>query len=221
MNIRTPNGIMNKYIGFFNQQYNLSAILQMGLQAQSFLNATAIFYRHLAPILSHWSYVYDAPITIKKFFITEVSTQSKRYFFLSDGQTKQLLNSDNSSDFKDTIRSLFALYREALNAVNTPLYQLFCFYKIIEGFYSMRSSRPIIKLNEIMPANFIHAGKKFTWVKKYVNDNFRTSFAHFNLQSGNLIQSPDEFDYISAVLDIIPECKYIAHEMISALHELK
>lgn len=142
---------------------------------------------------------------------------------LSD-ETEKPLNISTKSQLTEEQKSLLALYREALNSITVPFYQLFCFYRIIEGVYKIRGKlalkgQKITRPEERLPQEyeqFIHAGKKFSEVRRIIEDEFRDALAHFSLEEkGILSRSPDNLSDWYDCLIISPELRYITRKLIS------
>lgn len=117
---------------------------------------------------------------------------------------------------------MLGLYREALNSINSPLYQLFCYFKIMDGFGHIQADRISKKLSnivveEIMPPGHKYSGKRFNYIKNQINKDFRTAFAHFNLNQDSIDQSPDDMKYIYEAIFTIPDCQFIARKYIEAI----
>ncbi len=208
---------------FFNIRVNndgfLGNIEMSDLEANNFKDAFISAYKGVAPILSLLSFNLDTSLFIKKVDITEQRTGIIRYIALSE-EVEKPLNISKNIGFKQFEAGLLAVYREAINSIFSPFYQLFCFYKIIEGVYAIRSKKRETGVDpkrqrEVVPGGYLHSGKKFGEVKQKVENEFRDTIAHFSITENGLLKtSPDDLENWYDCLLILPELRYIARQMI-------
>jgi len=226
IDIKTENQESLKYKIRLNKDGNIGNVIVEDVVADSFRNVFVKAYKYLAPLLSLLTYNSDTPIFIKKVDITEKRTQILRYIFLSEENEKPL-NIEKNPQLTEEQRGLLALYREALNSITSPFYQLFCFYRIIEGVYAIRGKiaskgQKVTRPEEKLPidSDFIHKGKKFSEIRRIVEAEFRDALAHFSIEEkGILSRSPDNLTDWYECLVILSELRYIAKQLIS--NELK
>jgi len=208
---------------FFNIRVNndgfLGNIEMNDLEANNFKDAFVLAHKGVAPALSLLSYSLDTPLFIKKVDITEQETGTIRYIALSE-EVEKPLNIPKDIGFKHFEAGLLAMYREAINSISSPFYQLFCFYKIIEGVYAIRPKKKEAGVDpkrpvEVIPEGYIHSGKKFGEVRQIIEKQFRDTIAHFSItEDGSLKTSPDDLENWYDCLLILPDLRYVARKMI-------
>jgi hypothetical protein len=205
-----------------NNDGNIGNVIIEDVNGQNFKDVFIKSYKYISPLLSLLSYNLDTPIFIKKVDITEKKTQILKYIVLSD-ETEKTLKMESNPQLTEEQRGILALYREALNSITSPFYQLFCFYRIIEGVYAIRSrlaskGQKITRPEERLPldSEYIHAGKKFSEIRRIVEVEFRDALAHFSLEEkGILSRSPDNLSDWYDCLIILPELRHITRELIN------
>jgi hypothetical protein len=106
------------------------ARIETTTNAASFADADLTASAALSPFLSLWSVTQNVPVHVHQTEITETRTGNRRVTITMPyyDAPPPLIPDGISTEFL----WFAALYREALNS-NSPLYQFFCLYKIIEG----------------------------------------------------------------------------------------
>ena len=146
-----------EFTGFPNAKGFLGKIVT-NCQAQNFLDAYRKSYNALAPSLSNWSVHLDVPLSIYQVDIKEVSTGTIRMTFMPpflETPFAVMAQGQMPADF----RGYAGMYREALVS-NSPVYQLLCYFKIIESIRARRArlgkearqfGRPFTRYQEVFP----------------------------------------------------------------------
>lgn len=189
--------------------------------AGNFEDAVSLAYNNVSPFLSHLSYIADTPLAIQKIDATELSTGSQRFICLPTPKNTIYPFGKNITALDERTAQLLAEYREAKNASTHPLYQLFCYFKIIDGYLSVKAERaksgkPPLKGSEIIQIG-IYTGKKFGWFRDKLQKDFRNEFAHFSYDNHKTKISGDNMDNIFSVFKTLPSAHSTARLAIQNL----
>lgn len=219
LKIQTQQGIV--YSLGCNSKGVASIIETEEFKAESFREATSIAYNNISPYLSQLSFVTDSPISFSKIDITEISTGSARFICLPGPKKVIYPFTTMPNEINDDVAKLLAEYREAKNASTLPIYQLFCYFKIIDGYMSIKSE--MVKRGQAPPIlverieNGPYKNKRFSWFRKKLIDDFRNSFAHFSYGGTKTTLSADNMDNIYSAFELMPTAHSIARKIIENL----
>lgn len=191
--------------------------------AETFEQAATLSYNNASPFLSQLSFLADTPIAIQKIDIVELQTGSQRFICLPHPKSTLYPFGKGSVGLTDEAAQLLAEYREARNASVLPLYQLFCYFKIIDGYLSIKVERHKRKQKEIVADGKIkegkYAGKKIGWFRDKLQEDFRNAFAHFYYGGEKMPISPDNIDNIFSTYEMISAAHGVARQVISNVIE--
>lgn len=137
---------------------------------------------------------------------------------------------------RENHRPLLSAFRDGLSSAN-PLYQVICFYRVIEGVRAVRSSRrqeatkrgieisdpperipteadlPDAARSEFRHSFEPHLGQKFGKVLDEYRDLLRNAIAHLNPESTHVVA--DRHKDVMDCHRALPVLRYIAREMLS------
>jgi hypothetical protein len=206
--------------------------------AASFQESQRFAWNLVMPMLSWWSYRYDAALDITGYEVLEEATQAQRWVggVLSKVKPFAADPSEGNLHSRPEYRTLFASYREALGATNL-FYRFLCFYKVVEGCYGLRAQRrqaihtagqAYREPTEEIPADLSafadcqpyphvesfrpYAGRRFTRVRDELRAVMRNAIAHIDPE--NLSVVADNFDDVAACEKAAPVIKYMARQML-------
>lgn len=227
----------NVEIIIYHDQEGALTQARLRLEAQSFDDAEHVAYDLVMPLLSSWSYHLDVALDVAGYKITEETTQSFRIVLGVVGKAKSF----SPPPYQSTpeFRTLFASYREAMNATNV-FHQFLCFFKVIEGSYNLRAVRKGKALalgkpytdppNEQIPQTLRdlgipedpheeyfspYLGKKFTAVRDDLRSLIRNALAHCDPtgSSGDPLLA-DRFEDVRRCTLAILVTKFIARTLL-------
>jgi hypothetical protein len=230
----TSGDIVGLVTAASNRNEQLGSI-RIRVQAECFNEALSFAYDFIAPTLSLWSYWYDVPLDIKGYEAIEETTGTRQYLVGVLGSAKRFDPTVSFFKFGEEFRSIFAIYREAMNATNF-FYKVLSFYKVAEGVKALINERkkitlarnepwrePVMRipvsleeLNAEVESNNAFApylGKKFTSVLDHYRGLVRNAIAHLD-PCGNALDA-DRFQDIAACEAAEPVLKYIARAMVN------
>jgi hypothetical protein len=115
------------------------ATARMRIQAENFVEAERTAFDTISRELNYWSFIYDTAIDIRGWRVIEERTDCAKFAFGSVGKVKAF-DQPNAVNSIKAYASLFAAYREGMNATN-PFYQALSFYKVTEGAAAERKRR--------------------------------------------------------------------------------
>jgi len=191
--------------------------------ADSFESAATLAYNNASPFLSQFSFLADTPIAIQKIDIAELKTDSQRFICLPHPKSTLFPFGKEMAGLTGEAAQLLAEYREARNASVLPLYQLFCYFKIIDGYLSIKAERHKKKQKVITADGKIKegrfAGKKIGWFRDKLQEDFRNAFAHFYYEGEKTTISPDNMDNIFSVYEMITTAHDVARQAIENVLE--
>lgn len=186
--------------------------------ANSFEEAATLAYNNASPFLSQLSYMADTAIALQKIDIAELQTGSQRFICLPKPKKAHYPFSKMVVGLSDQSAQLLAEYREARNASVLPLYQLFCYFKIIDGYLSIKAERYKSQKKVITAdgkiSEGLYAGKKIGWFRDKLQEDFRNAFAHFYYGGEKTTISPDNMDNIFYVFEMIASAHDVARQVI-------
>lgn len=184
-----------------NKQREASAV-RATLHAASLLQAEAVAYDNILPIVSWLAFSYDVGIAVRGCVVTEVATGAQRIRVGLLGETRVLANEIIGVSLTQEARMLLATYREASASSNIFL-QALSYWKVIEGVYALRTQEaqaarergeePRVRPREVIPATLQevpyrdkwalvgferYLGKRFTFVRDDLRDRLRHGLAH-------------------------------------------
>ncbi len=191
--------------------------------ADSFESAATLAYNNASPFLSKISFLADTPIAIQKIDIVELKAGSQRFICLPQPKNILFPFGKEITGLTDEAARLLAEYREAKNASVLPLYQLFCYFKIIDGYLSIKAERHKKKQKVITADGKIeeglYAGKKIGWFRDKLQEDFRNDFAHFYYEGEKTTMSPGNMDNIFSVYKMISVAHNVARQVINNILE--
>jgi hypothetical protein len=229
------SGDVNAQATFKSNLSGALSTIQIRVQAQNFVSAKSFAYDLIAPCLSGWSYKYDVALDVKGYEVFEEATGSKWYSLGVLGQAKDFAETENDEFvFGEEFRSIFAIYREAINSTNL-FYKVLSFYKVTEGVSALinerkkqtlakgeawtNSSKRIPSSLEDISVDDWHKhlftsflGKKFTVVLDHYRGLIRNAVAH--LDPAMHILDADKAADMGTCEDATPILKYIARQML-------
>jgi len=189
--------------------------------ADSFEKAVSLSYNNISPYLSQLSYLSDTPIAVKKIDVTELITGSQRFICLPYPKNSIYPFQTVLPGLSEGTAQLLAEYREAKNASTQPLYQLFCYFKILDGYLSVKAERaargqlPLRGSDRLKTGQY--EGKKITWLRNKFHKEFRNSFAHFSYGGEKNMVSADNMDNIYSVFESLLLAHQAARQVIQNL----
>jgi hypothetical protein len=211
LKVASNSGIIYNILS--NKDGQISIIETEPYIADNFEQAIALATNNINPYLSQISFLTDTPLAIKKIDSTELKSGTSRYICLLEPKGSMYPFSTALTGLSEYSTQLLAEYREARNASALPIYQLFCYFKIVDGYLSIKSKRSKEGLEPIRVSEIIetgkYKGKRIGWFRDELNKKFRTDFAHFYLDGEKSKISPDNMENI-----------YLAYEEISPAHDV-
>lgn len=189
--------------------------------ADNFEKAISLAYNNISPYLSQLSYLTDTPLSVQKIDATALNSGSQRFIGLPNPPSVIYPYTTILSKLTERTAQLLAEYREAKNASTLPIYQLFCYFKIIDGYLSVKAERakngmkPITSSDEIKVG--IYKGKKVGWLRDKLREEFRNEFAHFTYSGEKTKISPDNMDNIYQAFESLPSAHSAARQAIQNL----
>jgi len=217
------------------------AKFQCTVNASKFSDAIFKATRILTPALSNISAQLDTPIEIRQTDAVELRTGATSTRINTAPNFVAIAIPPNLNPSEE-YRAYASLYREA--AISTSLrYQFLCYYKIIDGIYARRRRigkairppekmpltlrdgdawlraifPPPVEIDEFILENTFPAeilGKKVANVFERNLQPIRVRIAHAVLQSGELVQSPDEPEEEREIIKWLPLTKCIARRLL-------
>ena len=219
LKIESRTGI--KYLVESNSKGQISLITTDPFIADSFKSSTTLAYNDISPFLSQISFLNDLPLSVSKIDVIELNTGSVRLICLPSPRKGMYPFGREINGIKADVAKLLAEYREAKNASTLPVYQLFCFFKIIDGYLQVKSQRVKDGDNPIRTPEIIedgpYKGKKYGWFRDFLQKEFRDPFAHFSYGGEMTKISPDNMDNIYLTFEMLPTANSIARKVIKVL----
>lgn len=216
-----------------NGQHRLRDIV-LEVEADNFMHAASIGHDLVAPTLSRWAYLHDAPITTSGFHAIEVATGSQRFWVnRMMGAVKAFADSSGASH--QDHRLLLSAYRDGISSTE-PLWQALSLFRVIEGVFKMREERRpglIAAGKTPPPAERIptdvsqlgepndyglqgslqpYAGQKFTQVRDTIRNKLRNAIAHLDVDSDIIIQ--DRWEDVQKVEQVLPSLRWMARQLL-------
>lgn len=220
---------------FKRNKQNRLASAEAFVRARNFVEAERAAHYSVLPMLSWWSFRYDAALDVNGYEVTEVSTQIRKFVFGCEGSFRkfEFLPDDTKISSTPELRSIFSSYREGLTATNSS-YKCLCFYKVTEGIKAMRAKRRgrdksndklthpeklpgelenLIGIDKDSHVAFLpYLGKKYSFVLDQYRELIRNALAHLNPYE--LTIEADNYDDLRKCEAAITVLKYISREMI-------
>ena len=210
---------------------------EMRVHADSFDSAQSEAFDLVLPVLSRLSFEHDTAISVGAFAIVEESTLVRRTSVLALGRIVPFHADERGVSLQEH-RALLSAYREGLTSAS-PLYQIICFFRVIEGVRKVRSTRrqnaatagvafddpedripdagslpESIAISEFRHAIAPHFGRKFGAVVDEHRDVLRNAIAHLDPESTHVVA--DKHADIAACEKALPVMRYIAREMLES-----
>ena len=223
-----------------NGQREASAV-RATLRAASLIQAEALAYDNILPIVSWLAFRYDVGIAVRGCVVTEVATGTQRIRVGLLGETRVLANEVIGVSLTQEARMLLATYREASASSNIFL-QALSYWKVLEGVYAVRAQdaqaarergdEPKVRPRELIPATLEevpyrdkwalagferYLGKRFTFVRDDLRERLRHGLAHL-IPGDTHIQSlsADVFNDVSVSEEAVPVLRYMAKTLVSS-----
>ncbi len=233
LKVEITNGQDSPEVIFSPNSSGALAQAQIRVKANDFAEAERLACDLVLPILSWWSYSYDAALDVGGYEVLEENTDVRRWVFGCVGKSKAF--DPNTSDAnlmsKPEYRALFAAYREGLNASN-PFYQFLCFYKVVEGVRKLRADRreaaiaagkdyrdPLERIPDSLAVSeslkeFFrpYLGKKYSRILNELRDLVRNAVAHLDPTADSLVA--DKSEDVAMCERGVPVIRYLAREMV-------
>lgn len=192
LSISTPGGAVKLYSNAANEVSGLG----WSCRATSPDDALRRWSENVTPMLDHMAYALDRPIYVKKIGWLDVSNGIIGAEFVPPYDHADARGLGGAPDPK--LRSLYALYREAVNNPSV-LYQFLCYVKVLEGalhWYLPRIRKdakergiPLtsvtLKVPQLDPISADSKASEYAGrtvsdaLNKYLWPEFRNSLAHF------------------------------------------
>jgi len=217
-----------------------AAALTAEAQADSMLEAEALFYDNILPLVSWLSCRFEVALTVPGWVLTEVRTSTKKARVWLLGTTRELALPLPATTMTPEMRALFAAYREG-GVVGNVFYQALSYWKVIEGVYFLRDTAAKAAIAEGQPAPVFarervpetiddipyvdswaaqgfmpYLGKRFTSVRDDLSKKLRDAVAHLVPGSTTLRSlSGDTFNDVSTCEEAVPVLRYMARTLIT------
>jgi hypothetical protein len=225
-----------------------AATVSATLNASNLIQAEALAYDNILPIVSLLAFRYNVGIAVRGCVITEVATNAQRIRLGLLGQSRVLANERIGIALTQEARMLLATYREA-SATSNIFLQALSYWKVIEGVYALRSKEaqeardhgemPKVRPRETIPATRVdlpysdkwaldgfedYLGKKFTFVRDELRERLRHGLAHLLPGDTDIHSlSADIFNDVSTCEEAVPVLRYMAQTLMTdylAEHDL-
>ncbi|BBU22427.1 Uncharacterised protein [Mycobacterium xenopi] len=218
-----------------NGQHRLRDI-ELEVDADSFMHAASRGHDLIAPALSRWAYLHDAPITTSGFQIIELATGTQLFWVNRMlGAVKAFADTGGASH--QDHRILLSAYRDGISSTE-PLWQALSLFRLIEGAFKMQGERRAALIAagrqppqvECVPADVTtigqendyglrdslkpYAGQKFTQVRDTIRGKLRNAIAHLDIDSDILIQ--DRWEDVQKVEQVLPCLRWMARQLLDA-----
>jgi len=186
------------------------SLVRITVRADDFSQAREGAFRWATPVLSDFSFRYDAPLDIRKIDAKELRTGIIHMLAMTPGTTRVMAYPTPVVTLAPEIRAATSFYREGLAAIN-PAYQVLAFYKGVEG---LRAARPRIakrckaqgvdpaRPEERIPDGLVRgsdlqdlAGKSFEQAADRLRDAYRHAVAHFDMRPDQFDKLPDDLAF--------------------------
>jgi hypothetical protein len=234
----SEQGSLAEAVFHSNREGRLASV-SMRIEANSFIEAERFGHEFVSPVLSALSFHADVAVEVRATIITEVATGIRTIGAVSVGKVKPFDIGNHPST--EDVRSILSAYREAISS-NSPLYQVLCLYKIIEGLGARgeRHRRGAKKAGTTPPEDpmalsipadlkslpemdnwalnlFLpYLGKTFAEMQAAFKDTYRNAIAH--LINDDILVF-DRFDDLRQCREAIPVLRFVCRAMIES--ELK
>lgn len=217
-----------------NAQHRLRDI-DFEVNADSFKHAASLGHDVVAPVLSVWAYLHDAPITTSGFQIVELATGTQQFWVRMLGAVKAFADAAGASHLDH--RVLLSAYREGISSTE-PLWQALSLFRVIEGVFRMRAERlsvliaggqkPPSQQPELFPADVTtigqpndfglhdslkpYAGRKFMKIHDDIRSTLRNAISHLDPDGDILVQ--DRWEDLQLVERTLPALRWMARQLL-------
>lgn len=216
-----------------NDQQRLRDI-QIDVQADNFMHAASLGHDLVAPTLSRWAYLHDAPITTSGFHAVELATGTQLFWVNRMMGTVKAFADTSGASHQDH-RLLLSAYRDGISSTE-PLWQILSLFRVIEGAFKMRAERHAALIQagqqppqaERVPDDVStvgepndfglrdslkpYAGQKFTQVRDTIRDKLRNAIAHLDVDSDIIIH--DRWEDVIKAEQALPCLRWMARQLL-------
>lgn len=123
----------------FNDKNEMSCVRSQ-IYAESFEKAESNFSACLLPLISAWSFYYDAAIEVIGYEIKELKSDAMRFSYYAFGKNRIFDFEKRLYVSNDELGKMLSAYRESLNSTNI-FFKVLSLFKIAEGMKKYRGAK--------------------------------------------------------------------------------